>query len=367
MTSSQRRPGFRLPWSGDSEADEGHAHDAPPASSADAGMIADAPAAEAAPATTTTRDADAPAIEPVAEATERPSEPPNEFLKSLVSAMRGVAEEARESSVHELQSTIDTRVEEMRTRSGEEAEDLRRRAEVDTEAIAEWSRTEMERIRQETDRKTETRRKQLDRQLSEHQQRTERAIESMQSRVEEYERQLGAFFEQLAQIEDPAEFVAAAKRMPSSPVAEIGAEPSATGPTAASLDARLAQLSGPETKAATGAKSGKNGNGGASRRATDKAAEQPDGTPADGSEATTSVVVKGLGSFGAITTFKQALEQVDGVGSVALSLGPTGEFVYRATHQPAFDLVAAITGVEPSASVDAQADGTLRVTVSRSR
>jgi hypothetical protein len=83
--------------------------------------------------------------------------------------------------------------------------------------------------------------------------------------------------------------------------------------------------------------------------------------------ATTSVVVKGLGSFGAITTFKQALELADGVSSVALSLGPTGEFVYRAAHEPGFDLAGAITAVEPSASVDAQPDGSLRVTVSRPR
>ena len=56
----------------------------------------------------------------------------------------------------------------------------------------------------------------------------------------------------------------------------------------------------------------------------------------------TEVVVKGLGSFGAITGFRQALSGVDGIDSVALSLGQTGEFVFRATHAAGFDVRAAI-------------------------
>ena len=36
------------------------------------------------------------------------------------------------------------------------------------------------------------------------------------------------------------------------------------------------------------------------------------------------MIVKGLGSFGAITSFKQSLERVEGVRGVTLSLGPTG-------------------------------------------
>ena len=49
-------------------------------------------------------------------------------------------------------------------------------------------------------------------------------------------------------------------------------------------------------------------------------------------------MVKGLGSFGAITSFKQRLERLATVRSVTLSLGPTGEFVYRATHPRQIDL-----------------------------
>ncbi len=89
--------------------------------------------------------------------------------------------------------------------------------------------------------------------------------------------------------------------------------------------------------------------------------------PANGSETSTAVIVKGLGSFGAITSFKQALERVEGVRGVTLSLGPTGEFVYRASHAADFDMVAAVQSVEgPSATVE-DTDGTLVVTLSRAR
>jgi hypothetical protein len=88
----------------------------------------------------------------------------------------------------------------------------------------------------------------------------------------------------------------------------------------------------------------------------------------NGTETATAIVVHGLGSFGAITSFKQALERVDGVHGISLSLGPTGEFVYRATHDAGFDLVGAIEGIESSsAQIDRQPDGSLRVNVQRSR
>jgi hypothetical protein len=90
--------------------------------------------------------------------------------------------------------------------------------------------------------------------------------------------------------------------------------------------------------------------------------------PAAGHEVATAIVVHGLGSFGAITSFKQALERVDGVRGISLSLGPTGEFVYRATHDAGFDLVGAIEQIERSpAQIDRQPDGSLRVTVQRNR
>jgi len=78
----------------------------------------------------------------------------------------------------------------------------------------------------------------------------------------------------------------------------------------------------------------------------------------------TSIQVRGLSSFGAITSFKQSLEKVEGVHSVTLGLGPSGEFVYTARHAPTIDLDAAIRGIENGAEIEREND-TLRVRVGR--
>jgi hypothetical protein len=53
---------------------------------------------------------------------------------------------------------------------------------------------------------------------------------------------------------------------------------------------------------------------------------------------------------------------------VALSLGQSGEFVFRATHAPGFDVGAAISAMEgDGATVESGPDGALRVTLERSR
>jgi hypothetical protein len=83
---------------------------------------------------------------------------------------------------------------------------------------------------------------------------------------------------------------------------------------------------------------------------------------------TTEVVVKGLGSFGAITGFRQALSGVPGIDGVALSLGQTGEFVFRATHATGFDVRSAIAQLEgDGAKIEDRPEGGLRVTLERAR
>ena len=138
---------------------------------------------------------------------------------------------------------------------------------------------------------------------------------------------------------------AAAAEQPAAPDAEV-AELEAGGLAArlAQLDARIGATTPPETAATTVS------------------------APAPTGEVATAIMVAGLGSFGAITSFKQALERVEGVHGISLSLGPTGEFVYRATHGPDFDLAAAIEQIERgTAKIERQADGSLRVTVQRAR
>lgn len=79
----------------------------------------------------------------------------------------------------------------------------------------------------------------------------------------------------------------------------------------------------------------------------------------------TAIQVHGLGSFGAITSFKQSLEKVEGIRSVTLGLGSNGEFIYTATHAPAFDLGQAIRAIEGEGVEIERDNGTLRVKVGK--
>jgi hypothetical protein len=453
MGVERRRAGFRLPWtadgeegngahaSADTEADEvaGAGVDTPPsagdevtAESSAGAAAADTAAADTAAADTATEVDSSAAADATAPHAEAES---SEFLLNLVGAMRGVAETSRDTSLAELRTAIDARIEALGTQAAEKESDIRRRAELDLDGAGAWEHSEIERIRAEAERKREARRAQLEQQLAEHRTTSEREVEATRSRLTEHEHDLAAFFTQLAEISDPAAFVAAAKRMPRAP--ELSG-PSAAPPAPAAPshdDPRLAALgmSPPEPAEATGSEPAtasteptettettEPGEEPAAVAATDSAdasgpaggtdaadasttdvttdttdtAASPDNrlaerlaqlderlsggtqsvavtasTPAagNGGETSTPIIVKGLGSFGAITSFKQALERVEGIRGVTLSLGPTGEFVYRASHAGEFDLVAAIHGIEgPTATIE-NTDGTLVVTLSRAR
>ncbi|MEX0709705.1 MAG: hypothetical protein WD116_00700 [Chloroflexota bacterium] len=102
----------------------------------------------------------------------------------------------------------------------------------------------------------------------------------------------------------------------------------------------------------------------ASAPTTPTAVDRNGDTASTDAEQATAIQVRGLSSFGAITSFKQSLERVDGIHSVTLGLGPSGEFVYTATHAPAIDLDAAIRSIEGTAEI-ARDGETLRVKVGR--
>jgi hypothetical protein len=449
MSVDRRRAGFRLPWTTEGgETDDEHAAsdakaDDVPKQDDSAMPAADAPATDppAADASSTevsatdasaadTSAVDVTAADAPADGTASTADPEGDstgFLRSLVAAMRGVAETSRDASLAELRTAIDARLEALSIQAAEMESDLRRGAELDLATVADWERTEIERIRTEAEHKREARRTKLEQQLSEHRTSSERDAEATRNRLAEHEEDLAAFFAQLGEITDPAAFVAAAKRMPRAP--ELTGLSSAATPAAVATpvgeDPRLAAMGmspadatppAPEPTAETTttavaheapaeasppeASSAEDG----PAAATDSSASDapasagdppasPDNrlaerlaqlderlsgatavsaaapTPANGNggEGSTAIIVKGLGSFGAITSFKQALERVEGVRGVTLSLGPTGEFVYRASHGDAFDLVAAIQSIEgPTASID-NTDGTLVVTLSRAR
>ena len=52
----------------------------------------------------------------------------------------------------------------------------------------------------------------------------------------------------------------------------------------------------------------------------------------DGEPRTTQVVVTGLVSVASIASFKRHLGRLNGVQSVAVSSGPSGEFVFNVNH-----------------------------------
>ncbi len=416
MNSTPRRPGFRLPWSADAEQPTDAAPDAQPGAPATAGEPSGAeptpamaatdhapvagapgatsplqPSAAEMPASAASSPAAADAAPGAIEAPDAPaatSGPADPFLQDLVDAMRKVAEEARDRSLSELRALVEKRVEQVGERGAERAEDLRRRSELDIKGFGDWERDEQERIRAEAEGKVAARRQQLEEQLHGHSESTERDVAAMRARLADHERQLGAFFTQLAEIKDPAAFVTAAKRMPAAPSLEAAAVTQSPPPAPRadeSLASRLTMLGIDKEQGAPAVSA----NGTAApveapspepsleerlaeldrqlQPAAEGGAAAVPAQDANG-EVATGIVVKGLGSFGAITSFKQSLEKVVGIRSVSLSLGPTGEFVYRATHDADFDVAAVISGMENgNAEMERQSDGTLRVTVNRSR
>jgi hypothetical protein len=432
MTANQRRPGFRLPWSSEMEDQGGEAasggEEQPmtptptggEAATVDASSEGAAPEAPAGPDPEPAAEMEAPAvagggeIAPAADAAAAAdtqaaasaTPPTDEFMRDLVAAMRGVADEARDTGVADVRTRADDRVSSLEADAETRRQELRDKTEQDVAKIGEWEQSEHDRIKQEAEQRVVARRSQLDRQLEADTSRTDAESKAIRDRVAEYERELDAYHAQLIEINDPAAFAAAAKRMPKAPDLETTtpAAPAAESPAAESPAAEspavetaapapppavaddqapvepVAQATNgvPEPEAAPEADP-------AAEEALAARLAQLDATlpPAEATSpapaataaptasadpATTEVVVKGLGSFGAITGFRQALSGVEGIDAVALSLGQTGEFVFRASHAAGFDVRDAIAKLEgEGAKIEDRPEGGLRVTLERAR
>ena len=436
MTANQRRSGFRLPWlsEDDDPGAEGGAASPSPSPDVDPAAAADPPApatngstptipapADPTPAlepTAVAHTADehsgsvlpqtpapqpAPGPAPTAQPTAQPAadEPPGEFLRDLIAAMRAVADEARASGVTKVKADADEAVRRLEADAERRRDELRQRAEADVNGVAEWARAEAERIKAEAEQRVAARQAQLEQQLAAEGTRSDAEAEALRSRVRDYERELDAYHAQLGEINDPAAFAAAAKRMPRppdltpppAPSVDVAPAPVAATPAAAVASGDTPTAPGAEPIDASPADPSAQVHPAeeevlAARLAAldekpepnpDPVAAPGDATPAPApvitpdpappaSETTTDIVVKGLGSFGAITGFRQSLSAQPGIAAVALSLGQTGEFVFRATHATGFDLAGAIGAMEgDNATVEPRPDGGLRVTLERSR
>jgi hypothetical protein len=420
MTANQRRPGFRLPWSSEMDAEGGEVApgaEEEPMISTPAGdeHVADASAERAAPVEFAggephepAAEMEAPAVasehvaqpaEPAADAAAEPAavagpgaaagQTGDEFMRDLVAAMRQVADEARDTGVADLRGQADEQVRRLDGDAEKRRQELRERAEQDVAEVGEWERAEAERIKREAEQRVVARRAQLDQQLAADTTRTEAETRAVRDRVAEYERELDAYHSQLIEINDPAAFAAAAKRMPKAPsldgavsviVPPAPDRAEAVAPTAPAVADDQVPVE-PTTAASNGVPEPDPDVHPAEEevlaaRLAELDARLPQADPAPAATpapmaaepATTEVVVKGLGSFGAITGFRQALSGVEGIDSVALSLGQTGEFVFRASHAAGFDVRNAIAQLEgEGAKIEDRAEGGLRVTLERAR
>ncbi len=417
MTSNQRRPGFRLPWGTGAEgsAPEGEAEEPmataepvtrpeatrsgasassadsaePPTNEPDAADAASTVAASVAadegdaPDTVATRTTPASpgasTAAPAAESapTPRPADTSAGFMRDLVAAMRRVAEETRQSGLSELRTKAEEQVRTLEANAERRRDELKARADRDVAAVGEWETSEAERSKKEAEQRVVARRAQLDQQLAGDTTRAETDVQALRDRVAEYERALDAYHAQLSDIADPAAFATAAKSMPAPPKLDVlsqetavqpppvAAPPSAgtpepTGPTAAAEVSADAEPTWPAESSSRDAEAALNA------RLAELDAKVAPAATTNGDATTTEVRVTGLGSFGAITGFRQALAAADGIEGVSLSLGPTGEFVFRAVHAAGFDMAGTITAIEgEGATVEAQEDGALRVTLTR--
>jgi hypothetical protein len=300
--------------------------------------------------------------------------PSDDLLRNLVDAMRRVAEEARDRQMAALRDAVKERTEELMERDGSRIAELRERAEQEISGIGDWERAELERVREEAVYRVDARRHQLEQQLAEMGVSVEIEITAVKEMVAKYEKEIAAFFAQLADVSDPAAFAAAARRMPVPP------SPDKVAPSAPFIPTAVSDEESPESKLSAAADEEVPS---AETDGQAAAEDEPPGRDAklaaqlaeldvklasaetNGGEVTTSILVTGLGSFGAITSFKQALERADGIRNVSLGLAPAGEeFVYRATHAPGLDLPATIRAIEGEGTEIRETDGALRVLVS---
>ena len=411
MTSNQRRPGFRLPWSteeeqaaqaaskadadgavspGSPEGDESGAEadvSTSAAGSEDSELEAPATTNSGAPTTKDSTPSDStPTPEPsptvpeaaqaakpaaVAEAPAVPAEPSAGFMRDLVEAMRRVAEETRQAGLSDLRAKSEEQVRRLEADSENHREELRARAEADIAGVAAWASSEEERIKNEAEQRVVGRRAQLDQQLAAEASRAAAEAKALRDRVAAYEGELDAYHAQLSDIADPAAFAAAAKRMPSPPqLTGAPAPPKPRDVPAAALPPTEDASPPPdvhpaeeEVLTARLAELDATLDGDKGPTETAPATDAP-----RGESSATEVLVKGLGSFGAITGFRQSLASVEGIDGVSLSLGPTGEFVFRAIHAVGFDVAAAIMKLEgDAANIEERPEGGLRVTLDRAR
>ena len=322
------------------------------------------------------------------------------FLQSLVDAMRKIAEQTRDDAMAQLRAGVAERSAGIRADTEQRAAELHELANTDVKSVEDWESGEMQRIREDAAARVKARNATLEAQLAANTAAGEGAMTAVEARVDAFEAEMNAFFAQLNDIHDPAALASTLKRIPQAPsLADVAvpaagetapspavAAPAEPEPAVAAPDemeqAAASAAPAPASEPAAAAESAPESkpapddaspvavavaDTAPDAAAAEPAADQPEAlaeAPVEPAveESTTQVVVTGLTSFGAITSFKQSLERVSGVSKVSLGLGTSGEFIFTAVHREGFDLSSAIQSFEESAQF-ATTNGQLRVTV----
>lgn len=302
------------------------------------------------------------------------------FLQSLVDAMRKIAEQTRDDAMAQLRAGVAERSAGIHSETELRAAELHELADADLKTISDWEHREIQRIRDEAAAKVSARNATLEAQLAANTATGEGGMTAVEARVDAFEAEMHSFFAQLNDIHDPAALASTLKRIPQAPsLTDVTAAPAGdTAPSPAAVAAAepvpsaTPDVMGQPKQASDDASTAEAATAGAAT-AEPLAAAEPVAPEAAAevteapvepavAESTTLVVVTGLTSFGAITSFKQSLERVNGVSRVSLGLGTSGEFIFTAVHREGFDISGAIQSFEESAQF-VTSDGQLRVTV----
>jgi hypothetical protein len=329
-------------------------------------------------------------------------EPAVPFLQSLVDAMRKIAEQTRDDAMAQLRAGVAERSAGIHSETEHRAAELHDLADADLKSVADWEHGEIQRARDEAAAKTSARNATLEAQLAANTAAGEGALTAVEARVDAFEAEMNSFFAQLSDIHDPAALASALKRIPqapsltdaaAAPAGDIAPSPAPAATAAPEATSTPDDMGGrPQTAAASSAPEARSEPAHFEESVTEPTtasavapaavatvdepaaaeptvAEQTEPEPEPQApvepavaESTTQVVVTGLTSFGAITSFKQSLERVNGVNRVSLGLGTSGEFIFTAVHREGFDLSTAIQSFEDSAQF-VTSNGQLRVTV----
>lgn len=380
--ATDTRPGFRLPWAGESDgattddqfatSDAAVAQDGQEAQEPEMIEPTLDPAEAAAPEHDTTPDDQtasatyaAPASLPAPDNAAPPARRATKFMAELSRAMQAAAETARAELMTRFEAEAKGVVEEVHAGATDEAAGLRRKADDDVAAIREWSKAEVARIREETDARIAARKTGLEAEMEQHAGTVEARIERVTAVVAAFEAQMAAFFERLNAEEDPTRIATMAEAMPEPPsLADVAAsiatgiasqattvEPVAEAPAApepgdepaaaAEFDFAAAEAEAASFSADIDAEEELTGDAEPAEEPTGDAAASFDET-APAELATSRVVVSGLVSVANIANFKRSLSRTAGVSTIGVASGPDGNFVFTVGHTLGTALSASI-------------------------